>query len=103
MTPAENFIRPNAWAEHIEECGKTRIRREVVSKCYYEHVFSKYSIFMNENLMGRGPTDCEQDTEFSSLTYIDDPEHKRPSCYHIETFYGFEDIPEDRNVQGADG
>ena len=103
MTPAENFIRPNGWAKYIEECGRTRIRREVISKCYYEHVFTKYSLFMNDELKGRGQTDCEQETVFSPLTYIDDPYHKRPSCYLVESLYGLDDIPEDRNVIGDDG
>ena len=73
MTPAENFIAPNGWTQYIEECGQTRIRREAISKCYYEHVFTKYSLFMNDDLVGRGPTDCEQETVFSPETYIDDP------------------------------
>ena len=59
MTPAENFIAPNSWARYIEECGGNIIRHEEFSKCYYEYVFEKYSQFMNSELAGRGPTDCE--------------------------------------------
>ena len=58
---------------------------------------------MNDDLIGRGQTDCEQETVFSPLTYIEDQYHKRPSCYHVETFYGLDNIPEDRDALGDDG
>ena len=95
MTPAESFIQPNSWTRYIKECGGTRIRREEFTECYYEHVFVKYSLFMRDDLFDRGPTDCEQDTVSNPDAGIDDPLHIRPSCYPIETFYGFDNIPVD--------
>ena len=105
MTPAENFIQPNSWVIYVEECGKelNRIRREEFSECYYEHVFIKYSQFLRDNLVDRGPTECEQDTMFDPNTGINDPDNKRPSCYPIETLYGFDTIPVDSNVQNTNG
>ena len=56
MTPISNFIAPNNWAKYMPECGMQAQRNEAVSECYYEHVFDKYSEFMNEELIYRGPT-----------------------------------------------
>ena len=53
---------------------------------------------MRDDLVSRGPTDCEQNTVFDPDTGIDDPLNKRPSCYPIETYYGFDSIPVDQNV-----
>ena len=67
MTPISNFIAPNNWAKWMPECGYSSLRIEAVSECYYEHVFDKYSEFMNEELIDRGPTQCEQDTVFDPM------------------------------------
>ena len=64
MTPIANFIAPNLWATHVMECGQNIIRVEEISECLYEHVFTRYSELMRDDLVERGPTLCNQNTLF---------------------------------------
>ena len=40
----------------MPECGFFKMRVEEVSECFYEHVFDKYSEYMREDLIDRGPS-----------------------------------------------
>ena len=69
MTPISTFISANKWAEHVYECGHNIIRTEVISECVFEHVFTKYSASLREDLKNRGPSDeCDQSVIFDPLT-----------------------------------
>ena len=126
MTPIANFIAPNLWATHVMECGLNIIRTEEISECLYEHVFTRYSEHMRDDLSERGPTLCNQNTLFDPFTLAQRDNrdiiaeqlgtseetfkesnpwnlHWRSDCYPIETLYGFDAIPTDDDFDDGNG